>query len=513
MPLNLPDNQTIVNRELTDIQANLEGSNPFLPNSFLNAIGVANAGRFNELYQQLSLAQKATFLSTADLPDLTVRANELGVYQEVATISYGNLIFTGTNGVVVPAGTQASLNGINYVATNSGTISNNTVTATSLTSTGLQAIFTCASNHNLANGMQVTISNAVQPQYNGTYSITILNATQFTYTMGSLPGVSTATGTIQASSFYCTVPGQSLTTGQITNISGGSSLTLSSNVSGVNSTIYTDYNGFTGGTDLEDIELFRKRALAKLANPYTPFNDISIIEQAQTVAGVTRVWVYDANSLLQTNNAMSITVSGNLATVNFSSAHNLLNGMSILIQSASNSALNNYFAVLVTSSTQIMFPVTLANGTYTGNVLYPQVQLGQTAVYFVRDNDTNRIPNATQNTAVKNALLAIKSGEMSANNLLVNVGLSSTYVDFVFTSLTPSTTNIKNAISANLKALFLSLAMGQTCYANQYIQAIESAYDTATNQQVTNFTLSGPTGDIVPNYNQILLLRNITFNC
>lgn len=70
-------------------------------------------------------------------------------------------------------------------------------TLASLTSVGLLATATTSVTNirRLMTGHQVVMSGALQPAYNGTFTITKATASTFTYTMLSLPGVSPATGT------------------------------------------------------------------------------------------------------------------------------------------------------------------------------------------------------------------------------------------------------------------------------------------------------------------------------
>lgn len=67
----------------------------------------------------------------------------------------------------------------------------------SLVSTGTTATFTTTLNHNMITGDYAVIAGANETDYNGTFYITVVDATSFTYTMLADP-VDTATGTITA---------------------------------------------------------------------------------------------------------------------------------------------------------------------------------------------------------------------------------------------------------------------------------------------------------------------------
>ncbi|MGA2498880.1 MAG: lamin tail domain-containing protein, partial [Tepidisphaeraceae bacterium] len=69
-------------------------------------------------------------------------------------------------------------------------------TASAVTRSGSTATFT-SNNHGFSNGNMVLISGAVQPEYNGLFSISGVTANTFTYTVPGAPAT-TATGTIVA---------------------------------------------------------------------------------------------------------------------------------------------------------------------------------------------------------------------------------------------------------------------------------------------------------------------------
>ena len=81
-----------------------------------------------------------------------------------------------------------------------GTELNITTTITTLTysdTTGL-ATAICSGEHRLKTGVRVTISGAVETDYNGTFEVDVVNSTTFTYEPTVAPTVTPATGTISA---------------------------------------------------------------------------------------------------------------------------------------------------------------------------------------------------------------------------------------------------------------------------------------------------------------------------
>lgn len=71
------------------------------------------------------------------------------------------------------------------------------VTLTSLTNSGTTATATVSGGHGFLNMQVVTVSGANESQYNGTFRITYISGTQFSYVMAGTPSGS-ATGTVTA---------------------------------------------------------------------------------------------------------------------------------------------------------------------------------------------------------------------------------------------------------------------------------------------------------------------------
>lgn len=118
------------------------------------------------------------------------------------TTMAGNLAVNSTGQVKLPNGTTAqrsatpSVGSIRYNTSlqqfeGYSTYSGQTIsTITRVTTT---ATLTTATNHNLTSGTFVTVSGAVPVEYNGTFSITVVDAVSFTYTMLATPSGSAST--------------------------------------------------------------------------------------------------------------------------------------------------------------------------------------------------------------------------------------------------------------------------------------------------------------------------------
>jgi hypothetical protein len=70
----------------------------------------------------------------------------------------------------------------------------NAISGGGLTSVGTLCTCVMTNPHNMHTGMSITVSGASQAAYNGTFVITVTNATTFTYVAASAPSASPATG-------------------------------------------------------------------------------------------------------------------------------------------------------------------------------------------------------------------------------------------------------------------------------------------------------------------------------
>jgi hypothetical protein len=95
---------------------------------------------------------------------------------------------------------------VKIVSTMVGPVSLSTFPISSLTSSGTTVTATHAAT--ITNGMTVTISGATPTTYNGTYPVTVVDSTHFTYTVATAPASSPATGTINGSDNFQTVANQ-----------------------------------------------------------------------------------------------------------------------------------------------------------------------------------------------------------------------------------------------------------------------------------------------------------------
>jgi len=293
MSIIYPENRKeVFDRVATDIQTNLPESEPFLRNSYIESLAIAYAGALYDAYQVIKQLQLNLLPDTATGEFADRWASYKGIVRNPASQSSGFITVTGNPGTPIPLGTLfQSATGVQYYANQATSIQSISI-QTYLTRSGSLVTATTSSTHHLANGNSVVISGAVPTDYNGTKTITVTAADQFTFTIDTTP-TSPAIGYILTTASFSNCPVNSLTFGTTTNLVGGSSLSLTSIISGVDSTAYVQFGGLTGGTDLESDQNFRNRYLYIYQHPVSYFNVAEIVTICQEVTGVTRVFVQE----------------------------------------------------------------------------------------------------------------------------------------------------------------------------------------------------------------------------
>ena len=210
--------------------------------------------------------------------------------------SIGNIVVTGVDTTVITANEywQGS-NGVFYENATAATIQATTIVIDELLSASAIATATTTNDHNLASGMEVVMSGATQPNYNGTFVIIVTAADQFTYEMvGS--AASPATGSPQGAATFASVSVQSTSEGSITNLNSGGTLIYQGSIVGVDADAITDFFGLQGGAEQEDTEAFRSRILLSRSAQEGVFTKIQIELAALLVNGNTRVYVQTPNT-------------------------------------------------------------------------------------------------------------------------------------------------------------------------------------------------------------------------
>ena len=416
------------------MQRELPGSNPSLENNWLNALVTANGNRIFDFYIQLQQAINLNFPDTTSGTFLDRWAAIYGVSRQAATQSTGRVVATGTPGSVIGlADAYQSSDGITYDVIEAGTITAQALSA-SIVRTGNTATVTTDVDHGIASNVEVTLSASSDPDYNGTYEITVTGPDTFTI---EVVGTETTPATTTVNFTAASVEVQSVdfeTTEKTVNQPLDTQLTLSSPIAGVDNVANVDADAIGGGVAQETNESLLARLLSRIQNPVAHFSVSDIENQARTVEGVTRVFV---------------------------------------------------------------FPVT--------------PDLGQVTIYFMRDNDADPIPDGSEVDTVKEAIDEIVPATTSFADVFVNAP-TAVPTDFDFTSITPDTGTMRDAIEATLVQFFdEQTSVGADIDEDKYRGAIISTVDTQTGDVLETFTLSTPSGDISIATGEIGTLGNVTF--
>jgi uncharacterized phage protein gp47/JayE len=313
-------------------------------------------------------------------------ASKIGINTQDATTSNGNIVLTGTAGTLISAGTLiTNANSIQYSTNANVTIANQTINISSVTRAGTQVTVSTVDNHNLANNVAVSILGANESEYNvSDQIIAVTGLKTFTFDIASTPSTP-ATGTLTLNFTNAVANVTSTTLGANTNIGSIIELTLVNAIINVNPSVFTTFDGISGGLDVESDLSVENRVSEKFQSYFSaPFTKVGIpIFLKEAVAGITRTWVKDA---------------------------------------------------------------------------YPTA--GKVTIYFVRDNDVNILPNSTQINDAKNAIIngtdklsTIKPSNTPDSYVIVLAPTPVT-VNFIFTSVTPNTDAMKQAIKDNLIDFF-----------------------------------------------------------
>lgn len=516
MVFNIPSSQQqVIDRATTDVQQSLPETNPFFRNSFLGAIIYAFAGRIYDFYLQLNILIREMFVDTATNSFLERWGTYRSITRNAATRATGIITATGTVSTSIPISTQLSdADGSLYETTASATITATSISISSMTRSGSTVTVTTASSHQFGSTQVVTIAGANETDYNGSQTITVTGADTFTFSISTTPS-SPATGTITASANLASLSIRSIEFGSDYNLSNGTQLTFGTPISGVDDTAIVQFGEIAGGTDLESDEDLRTRIIDVYQNPISHFNENDIRTKAKSVAGVTRVFIYSSGDTYGDElSVSSITRSGDVATVTTATDHNLEDCMTVTIDGANETDYNVTTRILVLSTTEFCYfventPTTPATGTITAS---PSVALGQTIVYFMRDNDDSIIPSASEVATTTAALRTIQPANTANVDFIIKAPTAVT-VDFTFTSLYPNTSTMQAAITANLEALFKEgTSVGTDLKQFAFNSTIYQTIDSETGDVVTDFTLSSPAGDVSVGTGEIPILGTITYS-
>lgn len=290
--INFPNRDELNQNTKVDIRSELQGSNPFLRNSWLGSIAAAISLRIFDFYEKLKELLTQFFFDTAENPYMNQWSSIFGIITKPASQGSGNIVAEGLAGSSIVNNSKLSVSGIQYTTLLSASIQDQTLGITSLSRVGGIVTVITASPHNLATGVSVVIAGAVEVEYNGTQIIIVTGSSSFTYLIETAP-TTPATGTITASFNTALIPVQADTDffGVDTNQDPGTQISFTQPISGVNNAAFVDFDGITGGADQESTEDQRIRFLFRVQNPVANFNESAITLKALEIEGNTRVFV------------------------------------------------------------------------------------------------------------------------------------------------------------------------------------------------------------------------------
>ena len=118
--------------------------------------------------------------------------------------------------------------------------------------------------------------------------------------------------------------------------------------------------------------------------------------------------------------------------------------------------------------------------------------IGQVTIHFMRDTSDDPIPTAGDVTTTKNQILTIKPADISDADVIVEAPVGRPTF-FTFSSITPDTTTMREAITANLTDYFSQTPeVGLDIQQDAYRSVIFNTVDPATGLRITAFALDNP---------------------
>lgn len=286
MPLLLKTVTDFYNSIVGKFSKELPEVDPTIEASLAKMAAVTSAVAASNLQEGLEDAVDQMFWQTQDGDFLAKTGEYNKITQNEPQSAIGFCSVEGVLNTIIPTGTNLTgNNGLTYSVLQDAVVQEYEGEIDLSYSGGIVTAITAA-EHTLSTGITVTISNAVQTDYNGTFVITVIDNVTFQYelTAGSL---TTDSGDYLAT--YASLNIECLASGQNTNIGAGGTLQI--DVVDIDDTAYAQTGGISGGTDLESTKDFKVR-VGEAQNLTPGIAAISgEIFSAKKIAGNTRVFV------------------------------------------------------------------------------------------------------------------------------------------------------------------------------------------------------------------------------
>ena len=138
--------------------------------------------------------------------------------------------------------------------------------------------------------------------------------------------------------------------------------------------------------------------------------------------------------------------------------------------------------------------------------------VGQVTIFFTRDNDEDGpIPSVGEVADVKASILLIKPAHTNPDDVIVEAPVA-VVVNFTISGISPDTSTMQSAITANLDQLFSEgTDVGVILKKNDYISAINRTIDTVTGDILQDFTIDSPIDDIAVGSSGLAVLGTVSF--
>lgn len=509
--INFPKNSNeVFDKIATDVKTEVQESNPFLKNSWIRAVIKGLSFGVFLLYRTLQKSIDAIFWDTAVGIYLERASKIFGITRNPSTKSTGYIVITGLVGTAIPLNTQfSSTNGLLYSTQTSDTITAN--------STGIQTLSFLAGtvkaetsvDHQLATGMSIEISGAIETEYNGNFVITVIDSKSFTYSVSGSPSTpATGSPVVNADSVFMLV--ESIDFGKEQNIDSGDQVTVLSSIVGMDDTSYVSYTAISGGTDIETDDSLRDRFLFRVRNPISLFNKTHIELQIRELTFVSRIWIQGVDDLVQ-NFTVALLERFNIFAKCRIINHGFEDGFDVIITGAVENEYNGISKIVKIDNDNFGYvisgsPSTPATGTI--SALSSITTAGQVRVFFMTETGT---PTLAEIGLVKDKILEIKPVEVADSDVIVDAP-SLVNLNINVGGLFPDTAELRNSIESDLQDYFDNqINVSQFVDRNIIIGIIQNSIS-ANGDRVQSFNLVSPASNVSINAHEKANLNSVVFS-
>lgn len=449
MSLEYPTFEELAAQIRAEFRKQLPDVDPTVFGSWARAFADGNAVLAQSISFLIRDLERELFPQTAAGEFLDLWGGYEGLERKQESPASGNITATGTAGTVIPALTVFNGgNGIAYQSTAVSTITAVNQSVATLTRSGSTATAKLSADHQLATGIEVVISGATEPEYNGTYTVVVTARDEFQYTITGTPSTP-ASGSPEYDVDLASINVEAQENGLTTNLDSGAQLSLVTAITGVDGPAIAQFDGLSGGAAEETDDEYRARILLSRSIIGGVFTPDQIKLAALSIAGNTRAFTKKPT--------LSVCAGGS------GSATDPVPG-------------------------QVSVFILRDND--------PSIIPSQTVL------------DATKDAIIADGALPSHTSEV---DLFVEAP-TLVETDFDFTTLSPDTPTMRAAVADQLQAFFEDTVDFEGAVTEaSYLGAIQSTQDLQTGDFLVSFTLSTPTGDITVSDGEIAALGGVTF--